>query len=389
MLREAMAPPDGMRELVDRLAARAGETEELRRLPDATIEDYEAAGLGRLLLPARYGGEQADFPAILDPVRELAHGCTSSAWTLGFYMLHVWVLALFDERAQDELFAAGRPVRAPAPLAPTGRGLPAPGGVRLTGRWSWATGIAHAEWVLLGALCGPDDQIDPALVLMPAAEVEVSDTWRTEGMRGTGSADVHVQDAFVPSHRIVGIREIYSGTAPGAALHDASVYRWPLVPALAMTAAMPALGSAERAVELFSERLAGRVLAHGGGAQRDKPAAQMRLGEARVRLRACRALVEETMEAIQCRLGHGERADLGVRADARLAAAHVVAESRRVIALLLAAAGGSAHFLGDPLQRIKRDVDTLAGHVIFDYDTSRELAGTLAIGGRIPPLSMV
>jgi alkylation response protein AidB-like acyl-CoA dehydrogenase len=243
--------------------------------------------------------------------------------------------------------------------------------------------------VLLGALCGPEEAVEPALVLVPAAEVEVHDTWRTEGMRGTGSADVHVPDAFVPSHRIVSLREIYGGTAPGAALHGAHVYRWPLIPALAMTAAMPALGSAERAVELFAERLAGRVLAHRGGAQRDKPAAQMRLGEARVRLRACRALVDQTMGAIERCLDGGERVGLGLRAEARLAAAHVVAESRRVIGILSEAAGGSAHFLEDPLQRIKRDVDTLSGHVIFDYDTSRELAGTLAIGGRIPPVSMV
>ena len=70
--------------------------------------------MGRLLLPARYGGEQAPFSAILEPVRRMAHGCASSAWTLGFYILHNWMLALFDERAQDEVFADG-PVLCPAP----------------------------------------------------------------------------------------------------------------------------------------------------------------------------------------------------------------------------------------------------------------------------------
>jgi hypothetical protein len=54
-----------------------------------------------------------------------------------------------------------------------------------------------------------------------------------------------------------------------------------------------------------------------------------------------------------------------------------------VIADLLEASGASAHFLGNPLQRIKRDVDVICGHVVFDYDTSRELAGglTLAVKG--------
>ena len=80
-------------------------------------------GFTELLVPARYGGMQADFPAILDPVRRMAHGCASSAWTIGFYALHNWMLALFDERAQEEAFAT-RPFLAPAPLAPTGRGVP-------------------------------------------------------------------------------------------------------------------------------------------------------------------------------------------------------------------------------------------------------------------------
>ena len=153
-------------DFVTRLAQRAAEAEDLRRLPDATIADFRAEGMGRLLLPARYGGEQAPFSAILEPVRRMAHGCASSAWTLGFYILHNWMLALFDERAQDEVFADG-PVLCPAPLAPTGRGLPVEGGVRLSGRWSWATGIMAADWVMVGALCGPDDEMYPALALLP------------------------------------------------------------------------------------------------------------------------------------------------------------------------------------------------------------------------------
>ena len=77
------------------LAQRAAEAEELRRLPDETLDDYRASGLAGLLTPARYGGAQADFPAILDPIRRMAHGCAASAWTLGFYTLHNWMLALF------------------------------------------------------------------------------------------------------------------------------------------------------------------------------------------------------------------------------------------------------------------------------------------------------
>ncbi|MGV9796424.1 acyl-CoA dehydrogenase family protein [Mycobacterium sp. NPDC003449] len=378
-------------EFVSRLAERAAEAEELRRLPDATLADLTRSGFTDLLVPARYGGQEADFPAILDPVRRMAHGCASSAWAIGFYALHNWMLALFDERAQAEAYAT-RPFLAPAPLAPTGRGVPADGGVRLSGRWSWATGVMHANWIMVGALCGAEDDpagIYPALALLPADVIGVDDVWHTDGMRATGSNDVVVTDVFVPEHRLVRVLDIYSGTAPGARLHTRATYRWPMVPALALLAAMPALGSAERAADVYAQRLAERVIAYEGVSQKDKPAAQAHLGEARVRLRALHGLLADTVGQIERVLGAGDPVSREERGQARLAAAHIVHESQAVIALLLGASGASAHFLTNPLQRIKRDVDVLSGHVIFDYDTSRELAGALSIGLKISPIAMV
>ncbi|WP_099039008.1 acyl-CoA dehydrogenase [Mycobacterium neglectum] len=376
---------------VARLAERAQEAEQIRRLPAETIADLTTSGFADLLKPARFGGQQAEFPAILDPVRRMAHGCASSAWTIGFYALHNWMLALFDERAQEEAFAT-RPFLAPAPLAPTGRGVPSGDGIRLTGRWSWATGVMDGNWVMVGALCGPDEDpaaIYPAMALLPISDARIEDVWHTDGMRATGSNDVVITDAFVPHHRLVRVADIYSGTAPGAGLHDADTYRWPMVPALSLLAAMPALGSAERVTEIYADRLGERILAYEGVAQKDKPLAQARLGEARVRLRALRGLLADTVADIETVVASGQPVPRAVRADARMAAAHIVRESRIVIATLLEASGASAHFADNPLQRIKRDVDVLAGHVVFDYDTSRELAGALTLGMKVSRTAMV
>ncbi|MDH6196592.1 3-hydroxy-9,10-secoandrosta-1,3,5(10)-triene-9,17-dione monooxygenase [Mycobacterium frederiksbergense] len=375
-------------EFVARLAERASEAEELRRLPASTVAELHESGFTELLVPARYGGHQADFPAILDPVRRMAHGCTSSAWTIGFFALHNWMLALFGEQAQEDAFA-GRPFLAPAPLAPTGRGLPTDGGIRLTGRWSWATGVMHGNWIIVAALCGPDDALYPALALLPIGDVSVADVWHTDGMRATGSNDAIATDVFVPEHRLVKVLDIYSGTAPGAGLHDSSAYRWPTVPALALLAAMPALGSAERVTEIYAQRLGERVLPYEGVMQKDKPIAQAHLAGAQVRLRSLRALLADTVGEIETIVTAGDAVQKPERARARLAAAHIVHESRAVIAELLAAGGASIHFLSSPLQRFKRDVDVLSGHVVFDYDTSRELAGALALGMRIPRTSMI
>jgi alkylation response protein AidB-like acyl-CoA dehydrogenase len=185
------------------------------------------------------------------------------------------------------------------------------------------------------------------------------------------------------------VTDIYGGTAPGAALHDATTYRWPMVPALALLAAMPALGSAERVCEIYAERLAQRVLPYEGVMQKDKPIAQAHLGQARVRLRALRGLLADTVGELETVLATGDPVPRPVRGDARLAAAHIVHESRAAISALSEASGASAHALDNPLQRFKRDVDVISGHVVFDYDTSRELAGALTLGMKVPRTAMI
>ena len=376
-------------EFIARLAERAQEGEQLRRLPPATVEELKTLPLLDLLLPTRYGGRQAAFPNLFDPIRRMAHGCTSSAWTIGFYALHNWMLALFSEQAQDEVFAGGR-VLAPAPLAPTGRGLLTDHGVRLSGRWSWATGAMDADWVIVGALVGTGDAVlYPALAILPIDDAIVEDVWHTAGMRATGSNDLIVGDVFVPEHRIVKVSDIYAGDAPGAQVHDSPTYRWPMVPALALTACMPVLGTAEYVVDLFATRVGERVLAYSGTTQKTQPAAQIRLAGAHVRLRALRGLIDDVAGQIEVIVTAGDPVSRSVRAQARLAAAHTVHESRSVIADALRAAGASTHFLNNPLQRAKRDVDIASGHVVFDYDVSRELAGALAVGATVPPTAMI
>ena len=169
-------------EFVSRLADRAAEAERARRLPAATLAEATESGLFDLLVPARYGGREAPFSAILDPVRQMAHGCASSAWTLGFYALHNWMLALFSEAAQSEGFAT-RPFLAPAPLAPTGRGIVCDGGIRLTGRWSWATGVMDGNWIMVGALCersaGDPSSIVPVLALLPIDDARIEEVLRS------------------------------------------------------------------------------------------------------------------------------------------------------------------------------------------------------------------
>lgn len=91
----------------------------------------------------------------------------------------------------------------------------------MTGRWSWATGVMDADWILVGAICGPDDAPYPALVLLPSADIRVEDVWHTAGMCATGSNDVVVDDVCVPGHRLITVADI------SAAQHPARRYTTP------------------------------------------------------------------------------------------------------------------------------------------------------------------
>ena len=376
-------------EFVARLAERAQEAEELRRLPAATVADLIASGFTELLVPARYGGMQADFPAILDPVRRMAHGCASSAWTIGFYALHNWMLALFDERAQDEAFAT-RPFLAPAPLAPTGRGVPVDGGIRLTGRWSWATGVMDGNWIIVGALCGPDDGdlSGPGA----AARRRLRDRGRLAHRRHARhrlQRRRHHRRVRPRAPARAGRRHLRAAPrrAPRCTTPTPTAGRW--CPRWRCLAAMPALGSAERVAEIYAERLAERVLAYEGVTQKDKPIAQAHLGEARVRLRALRGLLADTVGEIETIVAAGD--PVPRRYAARPGwPPRTSCTSRGPSSATFSRPPGPARTSSTTRCNGSSATSTSsAGHVVFDYDTSRELAGALTLGMKIPRTAMV
>ncbi len=142
-------------------------------------------------------------------------------------------------------------------------------------------------------------------------------------------------------------------------------------------------------VDLFAARLSDRVLSYSGVPQKNQPAAQIRLGDARVRLAALHGLLHQNVASVETAVAAGQTVPRAGRAAVRAAAAHIVHESRSVIAELLESSGASAQFLANPMQRAKRDVDVICGHVVFDYDVSRELAGALEIGLQVSPVAMV
>ncbi|GAA3224851.1 acyl-CoA dehydrogenase family protein [Actinocorallia longicatena] len=377
-----------VRELAPVLAGRAAQAERERRLPDGNVADLAGTGLFGMLVPARFGGPELGLEAMADACREIGAACASTGWLSVIYTLHNWMIALFPEEAQAEVWA-GRPhVLVPCVLSPGGTAEPAVGGGhRVTGRWSWASGIEHADHVMVTALVTRDGTIEPRLFLLPRSEVTVHDVWRTSGMRGTGSNDVEVADVLVPAHRSVALTELTGGRSPGARVHGGALYRAPLVPVFALTGAAPVLGAAEGVLAAFAERMRKRFLAYSGQRQSELMSGQIRLAAATAELAEARLLLDDALRAVT--RDSPERHELPERARSRMVAAHVVATARRVVNELCGAAGASAQFTDSPFQRAQRDVNTISGHVVFDPDTAYSLYGRIALGMDPGPMALV
>ena len=214
------------------------EAEALRRLPDATVQAAVDAELFAMVVPPSLGGLGLGLDTLAQSTRILATGCPASAWTLSFLVMHSWLLARLDPGAHAELFPEPGYALAPAPLNPTGTATPVDGGFRLTGRWEWATGIEHADWVLVHAIVDRPDELATAFLVVPRADAIVEDVWHTTGMRATGSNAVTITDVFVPTHRTIARASLMDG---GATLADDPMAGYPVVAVLALVAAAPAL----------------------------------------------------------------------------------------------------------------------------------------------------
>lgn len=375
-----------VRALAPLVAERAEQAEQERKPVDEVIAALEATGVFKSYVPQRFGGFEIDPETFIDVGLAVSESCTSTGWVTTFYMEHNWMLAQFPEETQKEIFGRQPYILAPASISPNGKAVAVPGGHRVTGRWAWGTGVMHADWVLVNGVADGDPS-DVRLFLLPRDQVRVLDTWNAAGMQGTGSNDMVAEDVFVPAARSESLMGMANGRGRGAQWLGSPCYRHPMLPLLCLAAAVPAVGAARRAVALFRERLEGRTILGTQGKQAERPAAQMRLGHALTRARTAETVLREVARSLR---GWGESPEpcpIEERARMRLAAAHAVDLCRTAVREVMEAAGASAHLRTHPLQRIHRDVHTLACHTVFDLDVSAENYGRVLLG--MTPSSLV
>ena len=366
------------RELVPLLAEEAQPSEALRQPSDRAMDAIEGAELFKLMVPRCYGGFELDMDAFVDVVLTLSEGDASLSWVTSFLIEHNWMLCLFPEAFQKEVFRDRSYVLAPGMIAPTGKATPTEGGVRLDGRWQFATGISRATWIIAGGIVHDENgSFDPRFFAVPREQVRVEDTWHVDGMCGTGSHDVVIEDLFVPHVQSVSILEMNKGTTPGSRIHAGPLYRTPMLPLLCTAASMPSVGTARACARVYAERLPSRKRMGFGASQSERPHAQARLARVTIGVDQAELLLRDTVRDL-CALRETASPSQCVQMQARLST--VMDQCRGLIGEICAASGASAHHLHDPLQRARRDAEVMACHVAFDLERNLQNAGRVLLG---------
>jgi len=361
--------------LVPALKERAFQAEARRSIPPETVDDIISSGLLRLANPDRYGGCGLDCDTIFEVAMELGRGCGSTAWAYSVWGIHNWVLGHFPEQAQEEYFADPDVISSTSYTPARAKVTPVDGGFRLSGQWDFSSGCDVARWVTVGGM-GPESLL---WFLVPASEVTIVDTWYVSGLRGTGSKDIAIDNAFVPAHRVLDTRLPGEGKTSGWELHHRRGYRAPLLSLFPFTLASPAIGIAQGAVEEFTQQLLDRP-AFGGGRAAESVPAQLRLAESSAEVDAARTILRRNCREILDRAANGEAPSLLDRARYRRDHGFIANLCTRAVDRLFDGAGGHALYDSNPLQRQQRDVHAAVHHVALRWDATAEQYGRIALG---------
>ncbi|MFH8293628.1 oxidoreductase [Streptomyces sp. NPDC018059] len=353
-----LGAPGSLEPLVALADRTATDVERLNRLTPELAEAVTDAGFARHFVPRRWGGTAGTFTSALGAVSAVGESCTSTAWCAALYAAHGRLASYLPEAAQRELWGQTPDVRiAAAVVPPAGRATEVEGGWRLTGRWSYASGVDHAHWVLLSSQTGAADVRAVRVFALPREDVQVLDTWRNCGLKGTGSHSLTVEGAFVPAHRTLSLPDLDRVQAGSARCHAVP---YQLVAGLQFAA--PALGAARAGLRTWA---AGLIARRGPDGNPVPPSAGARrtLAQASAEIHAAGLMLEAA----------------ALRADTSVATPLTVAENVRdasvavrqcvtAVGRLLEAAGARAQAECDPLQRRWRDVNSAAAHGALGFE---------------------
>jgi 3-hydroxy-9,10-secoandrosta-1,3,5(10)-triene-9,17-dione monooxygenase len=370
---------EAVRDLVADIADRAEEADRTGALPTANIQGLREAGVFRLLQPAAFGGLEGSPLELFRVARTVAEACPSTGWVTSVLGVHPWQLALFPPRAQQEVWGEDPDVLLSSSYAPIGRLRPIDEGYLLTGHWRFSSGVAVADWALVGAVTLDAQQVpvDVVTVLVPRRDLRVEQVWDSVGLRGTGSDDIVVDEAFVPHHRVLRNYELAKLRGPGQEVNGGHLYRLPFGAVFTSAITAPLLGAARGAYGSYVSSMRSRVrLSLGGGDFAEDPYAQVAVGRAASELDAGVLQTERNLRELLERATSGERPPMELRLRTRRDQVRATERAVEAVDLLFESAGGTTLQRGNVIERAWRDVHAGSMHV------ANEVSRTLALYGR-------
>ncbi|OXJ31388.1 flavin-dependent monooxygenase [Burkholderia sp. HI2714] len=370
---EALAPT---------LAGRAAQADAQGRIPAETIADMQAAGFFKVLQPKRYGGYELDPQAFFDIQMALARGCMSTAWVYGVVGVHNWQLALFDARAQQDVWGDDPATLIASTYMPVGRVTPVDGGFRLSGHWKFSSGSELCEWVFLGALVPAEAGQPPEYrtFLLPKSDYRIQQDWDVLGLRATGSHDIVVDDVFVPAYRTHRAIDGMMGTSPGLAVNDAPLFKLPFAQIFVRAVCTSCIGALQGALDDFTGYAATRVSANSGAKTTDDPGAQNACANAAVAIDEMQVLLKRNFAELMASVTGGPAVSIERRVHFRYQSAQVAERCAQAANALLRYAGGNGIYHRNPLVRRFLDLHAARAHYANNVDRFGQNLGAVMLG---------
>ena len=368
---------DAVESLRDIFLAGADEGEATGTLPQATVDAIYESGLFSFKMPQVLGGAEADPMIQLDVIEAASRIEPSAGWCLMIGAGSLANMAAFlPDEAIDEIFVGGQAPKSAGVAAPSGEATPVEGGYRVSGRWSFGSGIRHSQWVTGGAMLVGSNSVPPQMIRMvvPTSQVQIHDNWQVVGLRGTGSCEYSLSDVFVPQ------RFTWAGAEaqPRRGGPNFLLGR----PGMQTTGHCGfALGVGRRALDAVTELAQTKKRGYRGSEAlvAARGSFQRFLGESDLRLRAARALVQETIEEAWASVCQGMTPPLPLQARMRASAAYSTEEAADVASQAFRFGGGTAMYNSHVLQKCLRDINAAAQHQMVS-DRAYENHGQFALG---------
>ena len=349
------------RELGREIEAAADEIERRRELPEAIVAVLIERGLFHLLLPRTLGGAELRPAVYVEVIEEIAKHDASTAWCLGQACGCTMTAAYLDPEVAREIFGGKRGIVAWGPPGPA-EARAVPGGYRLSGTWSFASGSHHATWLgahvpILAADGAPQLRPDGGPVmrtlLFPKASAQFADIWHVIGLRGTGSDSYTVTDLFVPEAYTVLREAAARPRQPGLlyAFSSSNIY--------ASGFAGVALGIARSALDAFVELARDKIPRGAKSTLRDNNVIQAQVAQSEARLGAARAFLLGSLDDIWHEAAASGRLTIDDNTTIRLASTWAIHQAREVVDIVYHAAGATAIFENNPFERRFRDIHTV------------------------------